>query len=360
MLGREMGGLAEQIGLVSGGRRFAWAIPENMRYFNLLTSILACGLIGAPAIAAAAPFGEVPAKVLAKNGATAVAFSTDGATLYAWLNGGLAHLDGTTGLLRKHQAAPRTATQLVLLAESGRLVATTEANSVLDPAKGTSQPAPAWEIVAACRAPSSDVFGVQFPTGKVGSIQRVDAKTAAAGRQVFTYPLDNGKVPAQLLPDPACTRLALFFGTEPKKEVIAIYDIATGKPTRQIKHDATIGAVSWSADGKQLLIGDSKGRLVFVDATSGRVAHTAQVATGLVTPLLPVADGSLVVAGSTGAKSLLRVLDAKTGALVQELPKAGCTQLVDVAVSPRGDRIGVACMRMTDIGEGTAVLLFGR
>ena len=28
MLGREMGGLAEQIGLVSGGRRFAWAIPE--------------------------------------------------------------------------------------------------------------------------------------------------------------------------------------------------------------------------------------------------------------------------------------------------------------------------------------------
>ena len=27
MLGREMGGLAEQIGLVSGGRRFAWAIP---------------------------------------------------------------------------------------------------------------------------------------------------------------------------------------------------------------------------------------------------------------------------------------------------------------------------------------------
>ena len=29
MLGREMGGLAEQIGLVSGGRRFAWAIPGN-------------------------------------------------------------------------------------------------------------------------------------------------------------------------------------------------------------------------------------------------------------------------------------------------------------------------------------------
>ena len=30
MLGREMGGLAEQIGLVSGGRRFAWAIPTGM------------------------------------------------------------------------------------------------------------------------------------------------------------------------------------------------------------------------------------------------------------------------------------------------------------------------------------------
>ena len=29
MLGREMGGLAEQIGLVSGGRRFAWAIPAQ-------------------------------------------------------------------------------------------------------------------------------------------------------------------------------------------------------------------------------------------------------------------------------------------------------------------------------------------
>ena len=29
MLGREMGGLAEQIGLVSGGRRFAWAIPAH-------------------------------------------------------------------------------------------------------------------------------------------------------------------------------------------------------------------------------------------------------------------------------------------------------------------------------------------
>ena len=30
MLGREMGGLAEQIGLVSGGRRFAWAIPTAL------------------------------------------------------------------------------------------------------------------------------------------------------------------------------------------------------------------------------------------------------------------------------------------------------------------------------------------
>ena len=30
MLGREMGGLAEQIGLVSGGRRFAWAIPNSV------------------------------------------------------------------------------------------------------------------------------------------------------------------------------------------------------------------------------------------------------------------------------------------------------------------------------------------
>ena len=46
MLGREMGGLAEQIGLVSGGRRFAWAIPPPMlpRLLALLLAIVLTGL----------------------------------------------------------------------------------------------------------------------------------------------------------------------------------------------------------------------------------------------------------------------------------------------------------------------------
>ena len=38
MLGREMGGLAEQIGLVSGGRRFAWAIPKLRVWRPLIAS----------------------------------------------------------------------------------------------------------------------------------------------------------------------------------------------------------------------------------------------------------------------------------------------------------------------------------
>ena len=39
MLGREMGGLAEQIGLVSGGRRFACTIPDPTVLFRALVTI---------------------------------------------------------------------------------------------------------------------------------------------------------------------------------------------------------------------------------------------------------------------------------------------------------------------------------
>ena len=93
MLGREMGGLAEQIGLVSGGRRFAWAIPSGRWVAMGLAGLAACSdTQGSPATATAGFWLDVQTSDTASAGtadakAPAADSSTGGDALASDLQG---------------------------------------------------------------------------------------------------------------------------------------------------------------------------------------------------------------------------------------------------------------------------------
>nr|MBA3542628.1 WD40 repeat domain-containing protein [Deltaproteobacteria bacterium] len=165
-------------------------------------------------------------------------------------------------------------------------------------------------------------------------------------------------VPGQIAVDPACKRVALLFGSDPRKEVVALYDLGTGKRLRDIKHDALIGGVAWSRDGAQLLVGDTKGQLVRFAVATGKAVRKTKVSEDLVATVRVLPDGTTLIGGTSGAW-LVRILDAKDAKL-QELPRAGCSTSSETAISPDGNRIAVTCDRNTDIGVGTAVVIFQR
>ncbi|MCX5746291.1 MAG: PQQ-binding-like beta-propeller repeat protein [Proteobacteria bacterium] len=319
------------------------------------------GLLACAGMAQAGDFATKPTKIVAKYGARGVVFAPDN-TLFAYMvEGGVATFDTTGKRVAFHKTEGGPALQLVPLGDGARLVAGNAANQTIDVATGKTTPAPAWETLGRCEAATDHaVYGVVFPTGKEGALALLDPATGKALRTVARYPTKTGTIPAQIALDPTCTRAALFFGADPRKEVIVVVDLVTGKKLRDITHGVTIGAIAWSRDGKQLLVGDKQGQLVRIDAATGKALRTTKVASELVTTVHPLRDGTTVVgSGGTGGW-LLRVLDADKDALVQELPNAGCSTPMDTAVSADDSRIAVSCERNTDFGEGAAVLIYQR
>lgn len=312
--------------------------------------------------AQAGKFREAPVKLLAKHGASSVAFSADGTRVYAWMGGGLAVIDAATAKQERVHPVPGGASALVLIGDGNRLVTSVDAARMIDLETGQATPAEEWHQLLGCDADDHTVLGVAFPQGKEGAIVVVDATTGKAGRVVASYPTKESKVPgvASLAPD--CGRLAVNMpGTgDRKRSVMTLYDVASGKKLRALKHDGLLTAVGWSADGRQVLIGSVDGRVTRYDAASGAVLGKASVSRNLIGKLRGLPDGTAVVGGTVGDPWAFKVLDLAASKVIQELPVSKCDTVMSIAVSRDGSKVAVACHRNSDIGEGTAVMIFHR
>ena len=128
------------------------------------------------------------------------------------------------------------------------------------------------------------------------------------------------------------------------------WDVATGRQTQELRHDATTGggstalkfdgalilALAFRGDGKQLATTSRDDRVYLWDVATGRPSHVLEVPTDdwAVHPRAAFDPAGRVLA-TGGADGRVRLWDAATGARIAELGgHAGCAS--DVAFSPDG------------------------
>ena len=131
---------------------------------------------------------------------------------------------------------------------------------------------------------------------------------------------------------------------------VRFWDVATGRQTRELRHDATMGggstplkfdgalivALALRCDGKQLATTSRDNRVSLWDVATGRPSRVIEVPTDdwAVHPRAAFDPAGRVLA-TGGADGTVRLWDAATGARIAELGgHAGCAS--DVAFSPDG------------------------
>ncbi len=298
-----------------------------------------------------------------KHGAGPLAFSADGALVFAHVLGestppalrdGIAAVERKTGALLGFAVQPGDGKPAAVagLAATARL----GEDAVLLWPGDTSAAHPADVQWARCNATPGRLFGAPFPFGgKGGAVYEFDAKSGARGKQVARYDAKTQHV-TRLVANPACTRLLLVQEGPHSGVGVDVFDIASGKAlTRLVTKGVTSAA--WSRNEQTIATLDNKGVVGLWSAADGKRLREFRTADGQLGQVLYRSDGALVVVPLAGAVVAI-VLDAETGAERQRLETGACRARMAVAQAPDGTAFAVSCRRDTDIGLGTAIELY--
>jgi WD40 repeat protein/serine/threonine protein kinase len=117
---------------------------------------------------------------------------------------------------------------------------------------------------------------------------------------------------------------------------IGLWDVEGNRPARSFGN--VEGWLAWSPDGKTLAAAARDGKINLWDVESGGLALTLE-APWPITRFAWSPDGKLIAAAPRGA---VRLWDTRTGAVLRDLPAAGCPEESPPAFSPDGKVLAAA------------------
>jgi WD40 repeat protein len=162
--------------------------------------------------------------------------------------------------------------------------------------------------------------------------------TTTSRGQVAVWSLPSGKLlrePVQLpttIQPAEMTADGRYFATGSTDGLVRLWDSATGRPVREMKHGSEINAVSFSPDGRALASAGEDRIVRIWDTRSGQLlrelsGHQTEVLKVMFSP-----DGRRVVTASPDFTA--RLWDPASGRQLRVLPHQG--EVVDVTFSPDG------------------------
>ncbi|HEX8110238.1 MAG TPA: protein kinase, partial [Kofleriaceae bacterium] len=107
-------------------------------------------------------------------------------------------------------------------------------------------------------------------------------------------------------------RLVAAFG-----KTVTLWDLDSGRPRGELRHDQDVSAIAIAADGSQLATGDLSGVTRIWDTATAALVTTCEPHTGVVRTIKFAADQRSVVTGGNDAD--VRICDTATGATLRRL-----------------------------------------
>jgi len=250
--------------------------------------------------------GEVKQQLKGEGDPANVAASTNGVTFAELLDGEVTLVNATTGEHNKVALPQQGVASAVALSSEGDLMAIGSGAEVvlLDVTTGTSRKTLRSSGSSIdCLAFSDDgrTLAVANESGMVqfwNLATSTLAKTIATGARSHVLRLaPNGSV------------LAIADG-----KTIALYDVRTGTMQRRLeKHDATVNALAFSADGQLLASGGDDRTAIIWEVGSGKSKHTLKGHDQTVRTVAFSPDGRFLASGSGNASVV--VWDITSGKL---------------------------------------------